>query len=266
MAQIWCNFANPPGITPEIGGRSLTEIEIWVTARREKAYQHFIYFPRDLAHENAEIDRVPGPVPVSLDRLQQNLSQDGIDVDLAEAFFTANPDDTVLSSEITHENHILLAYLDGKSHVHWILHYQNDPQAEDNNPVIPALPIFNSDPDFSTARCPDSDVTPIVRIPWGERNINYFRYNLYALSADKVLSYERLLTNLGNDLPNQNLDLAAMESIAKLRVRNPHMSHKDKRQYHNSTNIRIFENRWLKKKIYDYDLQTLRMSIKEIAF
>ena len=144
-------------------------------------------------------------------------------MDLAEAFFTANPDDTVLSSEITLENHILLAYLDGKSHVHWILHYQNDPQAEDNNPVIPALPIFNSDPDFCTARCPDSDVTPIVRIPWGERNINYFRYNLYALSADKVLSYERLLTNLGNDLPNQNLDLAAMEFVdvgRGMRVRN----------------------------------------------
>jgi len=41
------------------------------------------------------------------------------------------------------------------------------------------------------------------------------------------------------------------DSIAKLRVRNPHMSHKDKRQYHNATNIRIFENRFLKKEIYN---------------
>lgn len=88
-------------VTPEIGEGSLTALEIWVTARREEAYQHFIYFARDLAHENTEIDRVPGPVPVSLDRLRQNLSQDGLDVDLSEAFFTANPDDTVLSSEIT---------------------------------------------------------------------------------------------------------------------------------------------------------------------
>lgn len=89
--------------------------------------------------------------------------------------------------------------------------------------VIPALPIFNRDQDFWSIRCPDTHVIPIVRIPWGERNINYFRYNLYPPSADKVLSYERLLTNLENDLPNHNFDLAEMEFVdvgRSMRVRN----------------------------------------------
>ena len=144
-------------------------------------------------------------------------------MDLTEAYLTANPDDTVLSSEIALENHILLAYQFGKSHVHWILHCRNEPQADHNNFVIPALPIFNRDEDFWRALCPDKDFTPVVRIPWGERNINYFRYNLYLPSRDKVVSYELLLANLRNELRNYNLDLAEMELVdvgRRMRVRN----------------------------------------------
>ena len=144
-------------------------------------------------------------------------------MNLTEAFFTPNPDDTDLSSEMALENHIVLAYLHRKSHVHWILHYRNETQAEDNNFVIPDLPIFNRDEDFPRAPCPDYPVEPVVRIPWEERYIYYFPYNLYAGLEDKVVSYEQLLVNLGNQLQKYNLDLAKMELIDKgrsMRVRN----------------------------------------------
>ena len=210
-------MTNSPVLTPETRERSLTEFEICVTARREETYQHFIYFARDLAHEDAEIGILPGSVPVSLNQWWQNLSQDGLNLDLTEAFFTANPDDTVLSSKTTLENHIHLAYLDGKSRVHWILHCRNESKA-DNYFVIPALPLFNSVKNRWKGHCSDNEGTPIVRIPCGERHINYFRHNLYQSFADRIISfvdriisYEQLLTNLRNDLQNHNLDFAEIE-------------------------------------------------------
>ena len=144
-------------------------------------------------------------------------------MDFTEGFFTPHPDDTVLSSEITLENHIHFAYRNGESHVHWILRCRNESSADDNNFVIPVLPIFDKDENSRGASGRDDDFEPAIRIRWGVRNINYFQHNLYWSVTDQVLSYERLLTNLGNDLRNYNLDLAEMEFVdvgRSMRVRN----------------------------------------------
>lgn len=95
-------------------------------------------------------------------------------MDFTEGFFTPNPDDTVLSSEITLENHIHLAYLHGESHVHWILRCRNEPSAEDNNFSIPVLPIFGNDETSRGGSCQDDHGKPAIQIPWGGATYSIF--------------------------------------------------------------------------------------------
>jgi hypothetical protein len=208
----------PPRTHPE------WEFEIWITVKRGETYRHFVYFPGDLAHEDAAIDRIPGPVPVCLDRLRQNLLDDGIDQDLTEFFFTTNPDDdTLLLSEIGLENHIELAYWRREPHIHWILHCQKELVEGDRGCDFPAVPSFTNVQDSGECRWSEKDILLSIRIPCCKRRVNYFVRNLYQSVDNRVISYSRLLTNLQHDLQTYNLDLSVMELVdlsRNIRVRN----------------------------------------------
>jgi hypothetical protein len=211
-------LANLPEVQPGSQESSLAEFEIWVTAGKAGTYQHFVYFPGDLLHEDAEVNRILGPVPVALDRLRRNLAEDGIALDPTQAFFTTDPDDTVLGSEIALENHIQLAFRKGESHVHWILHSWNASGPSGGGFNAPALPAFKNEQPSVKSRCSEMDIAlAICVVPCGGRNINYFVHNLYESRANRVISYQQLLTRLRDDLRNDDVDLGAMELVDVLR-------------------------------------------------
>ena len=77
----------------------------------------------------------------------------------------------------------------------------------------PGLPTFNNDASWGEIRCLERDMPLAIHLPSSERNVNIFGHNLYERPENTVLSYQKLLARLRQELRDYDLDLGAMELV-----------------------------------------------------